>query len=136
MRPAHKATSIAAMLAIAFSATACGPETKSGGPLKSLADTSLKADLANMATAQEIYIDNHPSARGVAVTTTAGGTASVVGSDDFHASLGNVITVTLDGASGYCISGHNKGAAGANSAAASFVYKSEQDGLQAALGAC
>ena len=63
------------------------------------------------------------------------------GSNDFHASLGNVITVTLDGTSGYCISGYNtspgynEGATNANSAAQSFVRQSK-DGLQAALGAC
>jgi hypothetical protein len=153
-------------LGIAFGVAACGTDTKPGalptttpeataspspaptstarpGPKwlwqwtpQAKADAALKADLKNMATIRETYIVDHPNEMGVPVTATEpGGHATVIGAERFVSTPGNVIAVKV-GPSWYCISGYNTVATEATSANKSMLYKSDQGGLQSAVGAC
>jgi hypothetical protein len=167
MRTVHRATSVLAALALAFGAAACGgadptplalptantratasPVPTSTvtpaqapprhGPNETPVDGSLSDDLYNMGWQQNAYINGHGNAEGVAVAaTTPGGTASINNTNDFQASVGNVIAVKVGPAGkGFCISVYNTAATKATSATRSMVFRSNQGGQQSALGAC
>jgi hypothetical protein len=101
-------------------------------------DKSLSEDIHNMDWEQQAYIKGHEPTEGVAVAaTTPGGTASINNVGDFQASPGNVIAVKVGPAGkGFCISVYNKAATKATSATQSMIFKSDDGGAQAALGAC
>gem|GEM_PF-4149552 len=67
--------------------------------------------------------------------TTAIAAALGIGGNRFLWSPGNVIAVTV-GTAGYCISGYKTSATEATSATKSMLYKSDDGGIQAAVGAC
>ena len=99
-------------------------------------DAALKSDLKFMATIEESYITDHPNEMGYPVPATrSDGHASDIGGNRLPFRPGNVIAVKV-GPAGYCISRYNKAGAKANSATKSFVYKSDQAGMQTAVGAC
>jgi hypothetical protein len=147
----HKATAVVAALGIAVGVTACGTETQSGAlpttrpiataslspaPIAMATDSSLKLDLKIMAAIQEEYIYDHPGKQYVAVTATKpGGRASVSTPNDLMTSRGNVIAVKV-GLGWFCVSGYNKAATEATSATKSMLFKSEEGGIQTAVGAC
>jgi len=101
-------------------------------------DRSLSDDIYDMGWQQNVYIEGHAQTEGVAVAATKpGGTATINNASDFEASPGNVITVKIGPAGkGFCISVYNKAATKATSATKSMVFKSNDGGAQAALGAC
>jgi hypothetical protein len=89
-----------------------------------------------MATIEESYIMDHPHEMGYPVPATRpDGHASGIGGNRLPFRPGNVIAVKV-GPAGYCISGYNKAGAKATSATKSFVYKSDQGGMQTAVGVC
>ena len=100
-------------------------------------DASIKSDLKNMATAQETYITDNPTATSLVVGTPAAPVtgATTVGTQAFQTSSGNYIYVKAI-TDGYCIGAANKGSTkGQAGAGATFTtaetsfYNSTTGGL-------
>ena len=88
-------------------------------------DAAAKADLRNVATAEESYLTDHPSAYAPCDSSAgASGCANMLSSQVWKASPGTLTAVGVDTLAGFCAV--SKSAAGNY-----FVYDSQAGGLQA-----
>jgi len=96
---------------------------------KKAVDKSVVSDLTNTALALESYYSTNN-----AYPTTAALATGSANTDKIVKSVGNSLTITTDGTTGYCIAGYN--AKSSYTSAVPKVYDSTNGGLQTDNGGC
>jgi type IV pilus assembly protein PilA len=111
---------------------------------KKAVDASIKSDLRTVATEMETYFTDAQTYPAVSASSgsTSGGNTIVVGTDTVQLSSGNTVSVVVSTnatannvGTAYAVCGWNPKGTG-TTAAASYIYISDQGGLQQTKGAC